>query len=60
LPQAGRTVVPNLRHWRVDPDLAGIRDPEAVAKLPGDEPRAWRGLWEDVDALLKQAQAERP
>jgi serine/threonine-protein kinase len=59
LPQAGSAIVQSLQHWRVDPDLAGIRDPEALAKLPGEEPLAWRALWDDVSTLLKQAQGDR-
>ena len=42
-----------LAHWRQDPDLAGVRDPEHLAKLPGEEQQAWRALWEAVDALRK-------
>ena len=35
------------------PDLAGVRDPEALIKLPQEEQKAWRDLWADVDTLLK-------
>ena len=40
------------------PDLAGIRDPAAVAKLPANEREACEKLWADVAALLKMI-AER-
>jgi len=40
-------------------DLAGIRDAEAVAKLPADERAAFMQLWADVAALLKKAE-EKP
>ena len=49
---------PELRHWQEDSDLAGVRDKDALAKLPSDEQDAWRKLWADVDALLKKAQAK--
>jgi tetratricopeptide (TPR) repeat protein len=43
-----------LRHWRVDPDLAGVRDADALDKLPEDERGQWRQLWDDVDALVQK------
>ena len=53
----GRAVTAQvLQHWKKDPDLAGVRDADAVAKLPADEQDAWRQLWADVDAVLKKAQ----
>ena len=51
--KARAAVSPALRHWKQDPDLAGVRDGDALAKLPADERRAWEALWKDVDALLK-------
>jgi hypothetical protein len=33
-------------------DLAGIRDAEALAKLPEPERQEWQALWADVDSLL--------
>ena len=49
-----------LRHWKADRDLAGLRDPEALAKLPADEQSACRKLWADVDALLARLDGGRP
>ncbi len=46
-----------LSHWQNDPDLAGIRDPAALAKLPGEEQKACTQLWADVAAVLKTANA---
>jgi serine/threonine-protein kinase len=46
-----------LGHWQADPDLAGVRDPDALATLPEAERDEWRRLWADVAALLKQAEA---
>ncbi len=45
-----------LRRWQYDPDLAGVRDPAALGKLPDAERDAWRQLWADVDALLQRVQ----
>ncbi len=46
-----------MKHWREDPDLAGIRDADALAKLPEKEREACRELWADVDELAKRATA---
>jgi hypothetical protein len=43
----------NLRHCERDPDLAGVRDEAALAKLPEEERKAWQALWADVAAILK-------
>ena len=50
--KARAAVSPALRHWKQDPDLAGVRDGDALAKLSAEERRAWEALWNDVDALL--------
>jgi tetratricopeptide (TPR) repeat protein len=52
-PKADAFGARTLRHWRVDTDLAGVRDGDAIATLPADERRAWEALWKGVDALLK-------
>jgi serine/threonine-protein kinase len=41
-----------LRHWQRDPDLAGLRDPAALARLPADERQACERLWAEVRVLL--------
>jgi serine/threonine-protein kinase len=55
-PEARAEVQQKLQHWQHDPDLAGLRDRDALAKLPEAERQAWQKLWTDVDALLKRAQ----
>ena len=35
-----------------EPDLASLRDPEALATLPETERRAWQELWAEVRATL--------
>jgi serine/threonine-protein kinase len=57
---ADRTKVQNtLARWREDPDLAGLRDPDALAKLPPDERQECRALWSDLDALLQRARTSQ-
>ncbi len=43
-----------LRHWRRDTALAGVRDPESLRRLPEPERRQWQELWTDVAALPAQ------
>jgi hypothetical protein len=44
-----------MRHWQADADLAGLREPAALAKLAAEERDGWRALWQEVGALLKRA-----
>jgi serine/threonine-protein kinase len=44
-----------LRHWLTDADLAGVRGPEALAKLPEAERRPWQELWGRVADTLARA-----
>ncbi len=57
-PPARALVRRKLRHWKIDPDLAGIRNPEALKRLPDDEQKAWGAFWAEVDATLKRAAAQ--
>src|SRR5262249_59386732 len=41
-----------LRGWQRFPDLAGVRDDEALARLPEAEVQAWRDFWKAVAARL--------
>jgi tetratricopeptide (TPR) repeat protein len=50
--RAGAAVRQTLRHWKADPDLAGVRDAKALEALPEAESVAWRALWADVDRRL--------
>jgi hypothetical protein len=40
-----------------EPELAGVRDPEALTRLPDGEPKAGRSLWNKVGALEQKATA---
>jgi hypothetical protein len=44
-----------MQHWQRDPDLAGIRDAAALAKLPPTDKKVCENLWVDVMALLQKA-----
>jgi serine/threonine-protein kinase len=52
---ARQVIVKTLKHWREDSDLAGVRDAEALARLPADEKKAWQALWADVASLQSHA-----
>jgi Flp pilus assembly protein TadD len=56
-----RSAVRNaLRHWQADRDLAGVRDPDALSRLPEAEREEWESLWADVASLLKRAEGRAP
>ena len=46
-----------MQHWLRDPDFNGVRNPDALAKLPEAERQAWQKLWDDVQRLLDRARA---
>jgi hypothetical protein len=50
------SVAHDLRKWLGDPYFAGVRGPEALARLPAAEREAWQKLWADVADTLARAQ----
>ena len=46
-----------LQHWQKDPDLANVRDADALAKLPEAERAAWQEFWTEVETLRQKAPA---
>jgi tetratricopeptide (TPR) repeat protein len=44
-----------MAYWKGDPELAGVRDPVALARLPEPERTAWQAFWADADRLLDKA-----
>jgi serine/threonine-protein kinase len=54
-PEAKALVSKTLRHWRVDNDLAGVREENGLKKLPEDERKARQAFWAEVAVLLKKA-----
>jgi tetratricopeptide (TPR) repeat protein len=59
-PQSRPTIVQTLQHWKVDTDLSGVREGEALKKLPEPDRKQWQALWADVEALLKRAGGQAP
>src|SRR5262249_48397493 len=55
---AGTALLEQMRFWLADPDLAGVRGPEALGKLPEAERPAWQKVWKDVADLAKRAQGK--
>jgi hypothetical protein len=45
----------DLDRWLGDPGFAGLREPEALARLPEAERQAWHQLWVDVADTLARA-----
>ncbi len=50
----GAIVEEALTRWKADPNLAGVRDADPLAKLPESEQAEWRALWADVESVLKR------
>jgi eukaryotic-like serine/threonine-protein kinase len=50
-PAVCAAIYKGMQHWQMDPDLAGIREETALAKLPEAERDRCRKLWADVEAL---------
>jgi serine/threonine-protein kinase len=48
-----------LAWWRQDPDLVGLREPDALEELPPAERQECRKLWSDLDALLQRARPSK-
>ncbi len=48
-----------MTHWKQGADLASLRNPKALEKLPPDERDAWQKLWKDVDALLAKTREKK-
>jgi serine/threonine-protein kinase len=46
--------VEGVDYSKRDGDLAGVRDPDALEKLPDDERDAWRALWARAEALRER------
>src|SRR5262249_3084434 len=47
-----------LQYWLTDPDFAGVRGPEALARLPEAERQPWQQFWGDVGETLARAQGK--
>jgi serine/threonine-protein kinase len=49
-----RKVRQEIESCKTHRDLTGVRDPDALAKLPEAEQAEWRAFWADADALLRK------
>jgi hypothetical protein len=58
-PDDRKQVLEVLRHWRDDPDLTGLHEPDAVAKPAADAPAACGQLWADVATRLAKAESRK-
>jgi serine/threonine-protein kinase len=47
-----------LQRWLADPNFAGLRGCEALARLPEADRQHWQRLWNDVSAVLNRAQGK--
>jgi tetratricopeptide (TPR) repeat protein len=54
-PVAARRARQALLHCQKDADLAAVRDPISLARLPEAEQVAWQNLWAHVKALLARS-----
>jgi hypothetical protein len=48
-------VARDLQDWRWDIPFAGVRGPEALARLPEPERQEWQELWTDIADTLARA-----
>jgi serine/threonine protein kinase/Flp pilus assembly protein TadD len=53
-------VAQQMGHWLGDADFAGVRGPDALARLSAGERRDWQQLWQEVDALRQSVAGPRP
>jgi serine/threonine-protein kinase len=56
--KAGPDIAQRLKDWLQNNDLAGVRGPEALAKLPEAERQAWSELWTEVANTQAKAQGK--
>jgi tetratricopeptide (TPR) repeat protein/serine/threonine protein kinase len=50
------TVAEKMRYWQSDVDFKGVRDPDALGKLPDAERKEWQKLWVEVGDMLAKTQ----
>jgi hypothetical protein len=48
------------QRWLDDADLAGVREPDSLSRLPKAERQAWQKLWADVADTLARAEGFPP
>ena len=55
VPRSRQYLQSTLSRWAATSDLAGLRDPAELEKLPPFERQECRSFWSDHDALLRRA-----
>src|SRR5262249_4579380 len=58
--KASPAVAQQMRHWQTDADFQGVRDKEALAKLPQAERADWQKLWSEVEATRRRCEDKPP
>jgi serine/threonine-protein kinase len=53
--QASPKVRAKMQRWRSVDDFAGVRDEDALARIPAEERKDWERFWAEVDALMRRA-----
>ena len=53
-------ILVGVQRWLVDPYFAGVREPDALGRLPEAERLAWQKLWADVADTLTRAEGTTP
>ena len=59
-PEKVWAVARDMQYWLLDPHFAGVREPEALGRLPEAERQAWQQLWADVADTLARAVEKLP
>ena len=60
MPQGPQAALRAVSLWKGAPELVGVREADALAKLPEAERKVWQAFWAEVDALLKRAKGKNP
>ncbi len=58
-PAAKESAEHALKRWLTDPDLAGLREPDLLEKLPVAESRACREMWKEIDVQFERARRRK-
>jgi serine/threonine protein kinase len=59
-PNARPVVLSHMNHWKNYRELAGIRNADALARLPEAERKDWQAFWAEVDALARKSGELKP
>jgi serine/threonine-protein kinase len=58
-PAAREPLARALAFWRADPDLAGLREPAELEKLPADERGEWVAFWSEAERASERTAAKK-